>query len=131
MISIVVVRYQAVSTEGEERRGSKKGRTWRSGAALLRHPDPSLPSLAARRRGFSTVREKKQGDFGMLVRFKMAYLDSKFLKYRVDEYSRTTVPNIWAVGDVTNRINLTPVALMEGTSFSDESYEILLDLESV
>ncbi|KAJ8505191.1 hypothetical protein OPV22_006077 [Ensete ventricosum] len=37
---------------------------------------------------------------------------------KVDEYSRTTVPNIWAVGDVTNRINLTPVALMEGTSFS-------------
>ncbi|XP_021280647.1 glutathione reductase, chloroplastic isoform X2 [Herrania umbratica] len=32
----------------------------------------------------------------------------------VDEYSRTTVPSIWAVGDVTDRINLTPVALMEG-----------------
>ncbi|KAK8935708.1 Glutathione reductase, cytosolic [Platanthera zijinensis] len=37
---------------------------------------------------------------------------------KVDEYSRTTVPNIWAVGDVTNRVNLTPVALMEGTCFS-------------
>ncbi|GKV20184.1 hypothetical protein SLEP1_g30343 [Rubroshorea leprosula] len=32
----------------------------------------------------------------------------------VDEYSRTSVPSIWAVGDVTERINLTPVALMEG-----------------
>ncbi|XP_047316589.1 glutathione reductase, chloroplastic-like [Impatiens glandulifera] len=32
----------------------------------------------------------------------------------VDEYSRTTVPSIWAVGDVTDRLNLTPVALMEG-----------------
>ncbi|XP_009758346.2 glutathione reductase, chloroplastic [Nicotiana tabacum] len=32
----------------------------------------------------------------------------------VDEYSRTSVPSIWAVGDVTDRINLTPVALMEG-----------------
>ena len=31
----------------------------------------------------------------------------------VDEYSRTNVPSIWAVGDVTNRIQLTPVALME------------------
>ncbi|XP_047162758.1 glutathione reductase, chloroplastic [Vigna umbellata] len=31
----------------------------------------------------------------------------------VDEYSQTSVPSIWAVGDVTNRINLTPVALME------------------
>ncbi|KAM0925501.1 hypothetical protein ACQ4PT_004153 [Festuca glaucescens] len=37
---------------------------------------------------------------------------------KVDEYSRTSVPNIWAVGDVTNRINLTPVALMEATCFS-------------
>lgn len=37
---------------------------------------------------------------------------------KVDEYSRSTVPNIWAVGDVTNRINLTPVALMEGTCFA-------------
>lgn len=32
----------------------------------------------------------------------------------VDEYSRTSVPSIWALGDVTNRIQLTPVALMEG-----------------
>ncbi|WOL12932.1 glutathione reductase, cytosolic [Canna indica] len=37
---------------------------------------------------------------------------------KVDEYSRTNVPSIWAVGDVTNRMNLTPVALMEGTCFS-------------
>jgi len=34
----------------------------------------------------------------------------------VDEYSRTSVPSIFAVGDVTNRINLTPVALMEGVA---------------
>ncbi|KAL5207226.1 hypothetical protein ABZP36_031661 [Zizania latifolia] len=37
---------------------------------------------------------------------------------KVDEYSCTSVPNIWAVGYVTNRINLTPVALMEATCFS-------------
>jgi glutathione reductase (NADPH) len=37
---------------------------------------------------------------------------------KVDEFSRTNVPSIWAVGDVTNRMNLTPVALMEGTCFS-------------
>ncbi|KAK3150565.1 hypothetical protein QOZ80_3AG0234850 [Eleusine coracana subsp. coracana] len=35
----------------------------------------------------------------------------------VDDYSRTSVESIWAVGDVTNRINLTPVALMEGGAF--------------
>ncbi|KAG0489164.1 hypothetical protein HPP92_007975 [Vanilla planifolia] len=36
----------------------------------------------------------------------------------VDEFSQTSVPSIWAVGDVTNRINLTPVALMEGGAFA-------------
>eukprot|EP00775_Hariotina_reticulata_P005372 gene5372-5607_t len=36
---------------------------------------------------------------------------------KVDDYSATGVPGIWAIGDVTNRINLTPVALMEGMAF--------------
>jgi glutathione reductase (NADPH) len=31
----------------------------------------------------------------------------------VDEYSRTRVPSIWAIGDVTDRIQLTPVAIHE------------------
>ena len=31
----------------------------------------------------------------------------------VDDYSRTNVPGIYAVGDVTNRVNLTPVAIHE------------------
>jgi glutathione reductase (NADPH) len=35
----------------------------------------------------------------------------------VDEYSRTNVPNIYAVGDVTDRINLTPVAIREAAAF--------------
>jgi glutathione reductase (NADPH) len=37
----------------------------------------------------------------------------------VDDFSRTTVPNIYAVGDVTNRVNLTPVAIREGHAFAD------------
>jgi glutathione reductase (NADPH) len=37
----------------------------------------------------------------------------------VDAYSRTSVPNIYAIGDVTNRINLTPVAIREGHAFAD------------
>jgi glutathione reductase (NADPH) len=37
----------------------------------------------------------------------------------VDEFSRTNVPNIYAVGDVTNRVNLTPVAIREGHAFAD------------
>jgi len=37
----------------------------------------------------------------------------------VDQYSRTSVAGIYAVGDVTNRINLTPVAIREGHAFAD------------
>ena len=37
----------------------------------------------------------------------------------VDEFSQTSVPNIYAVGDVTNRVNLTPVAIREGQAFAE------------
>jgi glutathione reductase (NADPH) len=37
----------------------------------------------------------------------------------VDEHSRTSVPHIYAIGDVTNRVNLTPVAIREGHAFAD------------
>ena len=37
----------------------------------------------------------------------------------VDNFSRTSVPNIYAIGDVTHRLNLTPVAIREGHAFSD------------
>jgi glutathione reductase (NADPH) len=37
----------------------------------------------------------------------------------VDAYSQTSVPSIFAVGDVTDRVNLTPVAIREGHAFAD------------
>ncbi|MGZ3216170.1 glutathione-disulfide reductase [Paracoccus sp. T5] len=37
----------------------------------------------------------------------------------VDDWSQTSVPSIFAVGDVTDRVNLTPVAIREGHSFVD------------
>ena len=37
----------------------------------------------------------------------------------VDRYSQTAIPSIFAVGDVTGRINLTPVAIREGHAFAD------------
>jgi glutathione reductase (NADPH) len=41
---------------------------------------------------------------------------------KVDERSRTNVPSIFAVGDVTNRIQLTPVAIREGHAFADSEF---------
>lgn len=41
---------------------------------------------------------------------------------RVDQFSKTTADNIWAVGDVTDRINLTPVAIREAVAFHETVY---------
>jgi len=41
---------------------------------------------------------------------------------KVDEWSQTSAPSIFAVGDVTDRINLTPVAIAEGHAFADTIY---------
>ncbi len=40
----------------------------------------------------------------------------------VDEYSRSNVPSIFAVGDVTDRINLTPVAIREAVAFVETEF---------
>ncbi|WP_298912837.1 glutathione-disulfide reductase [uncultured Algimonas sp.] len=42
---------------------------------------------------------------------------------QVDAYSRTSQPNIYAVGDVTNRVNLTPVAIREGAAFVETVFK--------
>ena len=41
---------------------------------------------------------------------------------KVDDYSRSSVDNIFAVGDVTDRINLTPVAIREGQAFAETEF---------
>jgi glutathione reductase (NADPH) len=40
----------------------------------------------------------------------------------VDAYSQTSVPSIHAVGDVTDRVNLTPVAIREGQAFAETTF---------
>jgi glutathione reductase (NADPH) len=42
---------------------------------------------------------------------------------KVDDYSRTTQPGIWAIGDVTDRLNLTPVAIREAVAFVETAYK--------
>lgn len=41
---------------------------------------------------------------------------------QVDTLSRTTADNIWAIGDVTDRMNLTPVAIREAVAFHETVY---------
>ena len=41
----------------------------------------------------------------------------------VDEFSKTSADNIWAVGDVTDRVNLTPVAIREAQAFAQTVFQ--------
>ncbi|NYZ10979.1 glutathione-disulfide reductase [Azospirillum sp. RWY-5-1] len=41
---------------------------------------------------------------------------------KVDDWSRTSVDNIYAIGDVTDRVNLTPVAIAEGRALAETLY---------
>ncbi|MCL4105286.1 UNVERIFIED_CONTAM: hypothetical protein GTU68_055417 [Idotea baltica] len=41
----------------------------------------------------------------------------------VDDFSQTSVPSIYAIGDVTNRVNLTPVAIREGMAFVETVFK--------
>ncbi|CAM6097737.1 unnamed protein product [Calypogeia fissa] len=45
-------------------------------------------------------------------------VDPKAGTVMVNEYSQTNVPNIWGAGDVTNRVMLTPVGIMEGAALA-------------
>jgi glutathione reductase (NADPH) len=41
----------------------------------------------------------------------------------VDSYSRTNIHNVWAIGDVTNRVQLTPVAIHEAMCFIETAFK--------
>ena len=41
---------------------------------------------------------------------------------KVDKWSKSSVDSIYAVGDVTDRVNLTPVAIREGAAFAETTY---------
>jgi glutathione reductase (NADPH) len=68
---------------------------------------------------FATGREPNTGGLG---------LDKAGIKLNergavvVDEYSRTSVAHIFAVGDVTDRMNLTPVAIREAQAFAQTEF---------
>ncbi|MDV6329719.1 glutathione-disulfide reductase [Asticcacaulis sp. 201] len=52
----------------------------------------------------------------------------------VDRFSRTTHPHIYAIGDVTNRLNLTPVAIREAIAFVETAFkdnETAYDYENI
>lgn len=65
---------------------------------------------------FATGRRPNSSDLGLEA--VGVEVDERFGKVLVNEHSRTNVENIYAIGDVTDRIALTPVALMEGMAMA-------------
>ncbi|MEE4638069.1 MAG: glutathione-disulfide reductase [Wenzhouxiangella sp.] len=68
---------------------------------------------------FATGREPYTWDLGLET---IGVQTGPGNRIEVDEYSRTSVDSVFAVGDVTDRINLTPIALMEGHAFADTQF---------
>jgi glutathione reductase (NADPH) len=66
---------------------------------------------------FATGRRPYTADLGLEEA--AVELDPSSGAIRVDEFSRTSMPSVYAVGDVTNRLTLTPVAIREGHAFAD------------
>jgi glutathione reductase (NADPH) len=65
---------------------------------------------------YATGRHPNSGDMGLeTVGVELAENGA----VKVDEWSQSNIPNIYAVGDLSDRIALTPVALMEGHAFAD------------
>ncbi|MFD0857466.1 glutathione-disulfide reductase [Roseovarius aquimarinus] len=63
---------------------------------------------------FATGRRPNSGDLGLE---ELGVRLGRNGQIEVDEYSQTAVPSIYAIGDVTDRVNLTPVAIREGMAF--------------
>ncbi|HVA13523.1 MAG TPA: glutathione-disulfide reductase [Stellaceae bacterium] len=68
---------------------------------------------------YATGRKPNTRGFGLVEIGVKLHADSRVL---VDEWSRTSVPNIYAIGDVTDRLNLTPVAIAEGRAIAETLY---------
>ena len=65
----------------------------------------------------------RQPNTGMLHVEKAGVELGKRGEVKVDEYSRTSAPHIWAIGDVTDRIQLTPVAIHEAMCFVETAFK--------
>jgi len=74
-------------------------------------------SLAADKVMFAIGRHPNIANLG-LEKLGVA-INPKNLGIKVDGWSKTSVDNIYAIGDVTHRVNLTPVAIREGHAFAD------------
>ena len=80
---------------------------------LLHMPHFETQRIRAARRAMQNARMGRPNSAGIGLKEVGIQINSKGAVV-VDDTSKTAVDNIYAIGDLTNRINLTPVALEEG-----------------
>lgn len=97
-----IIEEVALTDAGDRRVRTKAGKEFSVGAVMLAlGRDPNTKGLGLEAAGVATDAK------GAII---------------VDEYSRTNVPGIFALGDVTDRVQLTPVAIHEAMCFIDTEY---------
>ncbi len=69
---------------------------------------------------FATGRKPNTGDMGLE---EIGVKLGRNGQIEVDGYSQTGVPSVYAIGDVTDRVNLTPVAIREGMAFVETVFK--------
>ena len=69
---------------------------------------------------FATGRKPNSGNLGLE---KVGVALGRKGEVAVDAFSQTAVPSIYAIGDVTDRVNLTPVAIREGMAFVETVFK--------
>lgn len=69
---------------------------------------------------FATGRNPSSGDMGLE---EIGVSLGRHGQIEVDDYSQTSVPSVYAIGDVTDRVNLTPVAIREGMAFVETVFK--------
>ncbi|MEE4188274.1 MAG: FAD-dependent oxidoreductase [Roseobacter sp.] len=69
---------------------------------------------------FATGRDPNSKDMGLE---ELGVRIGRRGEIEVDAYSQTAVPSVYAIGDVTNRVNLTPVAIREGMQFVETVFK--------
>jgi len=69
---------------------------------------------------FATGRTPNSADLGLEA---LGIKTGRAQEITVDDYSQTAVPSVYAIGDVTNRVNLTPVAIREGMAFVETVFK--------
>ncbi len=96
--------------------------------ATIEKIEGSDPFVSQLSNGRKILSDKVMGATGRIPNIKTLGLNEVGIKtgkqgnIMVNKFNQTNIESIYAIGDVTDRINLTPIAIAEGHAFSDREF---------